>query len=159
MLLFYLKCSDSSGFNYNKIPTPYTIPCKLTPISLSDLSLLSPACSPCSSHSDLASNSPSLLPLQTLHLLFFLCYILPLDLPRTFWSWLKCVFLWQDFQKKDQHNIELWSILPSYVDCHCYCQLSLFLLFNSKRQPSYRIHFGEDGKQKSGDNPAAPPLR
>lgn len=41
ILLFYLKFSNGSGFKYNKIPTGYNIPCKLIPISLSDLSLLS----------------------------------------------------------------------------------------------------------------------
>ena len=39
MLLFYLKFSNGSGFIYNKIPAPYTIPRKQAPISLSDVSL------------------------------------------------------------------------------------------------------------------------
>lgn len=32
--------------------------------------------------------------------------------------------------------------------------VKLSLIVNSKRQPSYHIHFGEDGKQESGDSPA-----
>lgn len=110
------------------------------------------------SHFGLSPKPTKFTPFIHLHLLFLLCDILHLYLPETFGSWFRCVLPRQNQHRKDYHNIELWSILPFSADYCCYCQLSYFLLFYSKRQPSYLSRCGEGGRQELGISPATLPL-